>query len=268
MIHVVFNQADVLVLEQVVELDNTLHGKIVQIKDDYAVGPIVDIYETYGYQNRRDWWQNVLTHSPYTEQLNIVDDKLVVHQLQQLLASDSTQEIWIWMGQNAHDVCGYYWLLPQLKNYQGKIQILYLNNLPFINEKGNIFYPSHLHQIQPSEFLKAKKLARPITLSEFEIDPDEWKKLGSDNAYIRLLEGGKKLVSKEEGYFDGIILSGLTNEFQKLTKIIQNILGKLKIQIGDAFLVYRIKELIGQQKIEKTGNWEKGWKDVEVRLVE
>ena len=45
--------------------------------------------------------------------------------------------------------------------------------------KGQFFYPNNLFEIQPKEFLKAKKLARPISLSEFETDPDEWKKLCS-----------------------------------------------------------------------------------------
>ena len=76
------------------------------------------------------------------------------------------------MAQNAHDVCGYYWLMSQLKDYQGQVYVLYLNNLPFINDKGGIFYPAALHEIQPKEFLKAKKLPRLINLSEFEIDPD------------------------------------------------------------------------------------------------
>jgi hypothetical protein len=66
--------------------------------------------------------------------------------------------------------------MSQLKEYQEPIDVLYLNNLPFINDKGNIFYPTSLSEIQPKEFFKAKKLARPITLSEFEVDPDEWKK--------------------------------------------------------------------------------------------
>ena len=53
--------------------------------------------------------------------------------------------------------------LSQLAEFQGRIFILYLNNLPFINEKGAIFYPTTLFSIPPKEFIKAKKLARPVT---------------------------------------------------------------------------------------------------------
>jgi hypothetical protein len=92
------------------------------------------------------------------------------------LDEEPDEQVWIWMGQNVHDVCGYYWLMSQLKDYQGRIHVLYLNNLPFINEKGNIFYPTSLYEIQPKEFLKAKNWRGPLRLSEFEVDPDEWKK--------------------------------------------------------------------------------------------
>jgi hypothetical protein len=62
MIHLVFNTADVASIEEAIALDDSLAGKVVEIKDDYAVGPILDIYETEGYQARRDWWKNVLEH--------------------------------------------------------------------------------------------------------------------------------------------------------------------------------------------------------------
>lgn len=267
MIHIVFETANITALQQAIELDETLQGSIVEIKDDYAVGPLADIYETEGYQARRDWWKNLLEHSPYTEQLNIVDDKLTVHNLLKLLDENPEEEVWIWMAQNAHDVCGYYWLMSQLKEYQGRVQVLYLNNLPFINEKGQLFYPSYLHEIQPKEFLKAKKLARPITPSEFEVDPDEWKKLCQEDALVRFLEGGKKIIGREVGFYDKDILVHISSEAQKLSKVITNTLAKMKVKTGDVFLVWRIRELVTEGKLETAGDWNKGWKDITVKLA-
>ncbi len=107
---------------------------------------------------------------------SVADDNKTVAELIERLKAIDEEIVWIWAAQNKHDVSGYYWLISQLKDFQGRIFILYLNNLPFINEKGHIFYPTNIFEIQPKEFLKAKKLARPITLSEFEVDPDEWTK--------------------------------------------------------------------------------------------
>lgn len=266
MIHIVFNTADIAALEQAIELDESLSGKIIEIKDDYAVGPLLDIYETEGYQARRDWWKEVLTHSPYEDQLDIVDDQLTVHQLINALNHDENEMIWIWMGQNAHDVSGYYWLMSQFKEYQSRIHVLYLNNLPFLNEKGQLFYPTHLSQIQPKEFLKAKKLARPITLSEFELDPDEWKKLCQENEGVRFLEGGKKLVSMHISCYDKEILSLLTKNAQKLPSALTNIMAKLKVKLGDAFIVARLKALEEAGKLVFVGDWKKGWKDMVVQM--
>ena len=266
MIHLVFNTADIASIEEAIALDDSLAGKVVEIKDDYAVGPILDIYETEGYQVRRDWWKNILEHSPYEEQLDIVDDKLTVHQLIESLEANPEEEVWFWMGQNAHDVCGYYWLMTQLKPYQGRLQVLYLNNLPFLNDKGQLFYPTHLSEIQPKEFLKAKKLARPITLSEFEIDPDEWKKLCQENESVRFLEGGKKLVSMPINFYDKDINSLLTKNAQKLPSAIAHIISKMKIKTGDAFIVSRLKVMAEMGKIVFAGNWQKGWKDIVVQM--
>ena len=266
MINLVFNTADMASIEAAIALDETLAGKVIEIKDDYAVGPLLDIYETEGYQARRDWWKNILEHSPYEEQLAIVDDKLTVHELIQSLEENLEEEVWFWMGQNAHDVCGYYWLMSQLKPYQGRLQVLYLNNLPFLNDKGQLFYPSYLNEIQPKEFLKAKKLARPITLSEFEIDPDEWKKLCQENEGVRFLEGGKKLVSMSASFYDKDIFSLLTKNAQKLPSALAHIISKMKIKTGDAFIVSRLKAMQEIGKVVLAGNWQKGWKDIVVQM--
>lgn len=268
MIHIVFQEADTEVLKKAQELDETLAGDIQIIRDDFAVGPIKDIFETEGYQARRDYWKQQVDYSPYNAEhlMNLVDDKMTVHNLKKALDENEKEEVWIWMGQNQHDVCGYYWLISQLKDYQGGISVLYMNNLPFINEKGQIFYPTALHQIQPKEFLKAKKLSRKVTLSEFEIDPDEWKRLMEENGAIRILEGGKKIVSKEADFYDKDILAGLTNEAQKGNKAMHNIIAKMKIKTGDVTLVNRMKTLADEGKIELTGEPSKGWKEFEVKL--
>jgi hypothetical protein len=268
MIHIVFNESEVSLMNQVIELDEMLSGDVVQIKDDYAVGPLMAIDTEEGWQSRLAWWKTLLQGSPYGEEIaGSFDDRETVRKLKSKLDENSQEELWIWMGQNQHDVMGYYWLMPQFKDYQGRVMVLYLNNLPFINEKGHIFYPSWLNEIQPKEFVKAKKLARPVTLSEFEIDPDEWRKIAEESAVVRILEGGKKIAGKEDSYYDSEILKNLTGEWQKATRLLSNTLHRMKIKTGDVFLMWRIKFLIAQERIEVTGDVNKGWKDFDVKLA-
>lgn len=266
MIHVVFNETEVELMQQVIALDESLTGDVLQIKDDFAVGPLQELDTDEGWQVRLDWWKGLLQGSPYGENLaGSFDDRQTVKDIIGRLSENADELLWIWMGQNQHDVSGYYWLMRQLKEYQGKVFIIYLNNLPFINEKGQLFYPSWLSEIQPKEFLKAKKLARPITLSEFEVDPDEWKKLAEESAAVRILEGGKKIVGKDISFYDNEILKNLTGDWQKATRVLSNTLNRMKIKTGDVFLMARMKQLIADGSIETVGELNKGWKDFDVR---
>jgi hypothetical protein len=266
MIHVVFQQSDVDILKQAMELDETLKGEVFEIKDEWGVGPLVNIDTEEGWNQRLDWWRELLKDSPYGEKIvGSFDDRETVKQLTAALDADETLEAWIWMGQNQHDVTGYYWLMPQLRKYQGRLMIIYLNNLPFINDKGQIFYPLTIHDVLPKEIVKAKKLARPITLSEFEVDPDEWKKITEENASVRILEGGKKIAGKEATFYDGEILKNITPEWQKATRVLTNTLHRMKIKTGDVYIMWRMKQLIAEGKIDVTGELEKGWKEFDVR---
>ncbi len=266
MIHIVFQHADVQLLAEAMKLDESLQGEIIEIKDEWGVGPLKDLDTDEGWKARQDWWRELLTGSPYGEKIvGSFDDRETVKQLKEKLDADAETVAWIWMGQNQHDVTGYFWLMPQLKNYQGRILILFLNNLPFINEKGQLFYPWSVHDILPKEALKAKKLARPITLSEFEIDPDEWKRLSEENSFVRILEGGKKIAGKELGFYDGEILKNLTGEWQKATRLLSNTLHRMKIKTCDVFIMWRIKELIKEGRIDSMGDVASGWKEFDVR---
>ncbi len=265
MVHIVFQHADVNLLKEAMKLDESLNGEVIEIKDEWGVGPLKDIDTEDGWQARINWWTQLLAGSPYEKNMGSFDDRETVKTIKAKLDADETLDAWIWMGQNQHDVTGYYWLMPQLRAYQGRVMILYLNNLPFINEKGQIFYPWSVHDILPKEVVKAKKLARPITLSEFEVDPDEWKKISDENATIRILEGGKKIVAKQETFYDSELLKNITNEWQKATRVLTNTLHRMKIKTGDVFLMWRMKQLIADGKIETMGDVNGGWKEFDVR---
>lgn len=266
MIHIVFNEADVAILNKAIEMDEAMQGTVVEIKDDYAVGPISNVYLGEGIEARKHWWSGVLAGGDYNDKADdgAVNDYDTIATLVGTLRRNTEEKVWIWAAQNKHDVSGYYWLLHYMKEFQGRVFVLYLNNLPFINEKGNIFYPEWLHTIPPKEFIKAKKLARPITLSEFEVDPDEWIKLGSENKAVRILEGGKKLVQYNEDFYDADLKKYITKDWQKANKVIAHFLSKNKHTTGDAYLLWRLKKLIADGNYDVQGEV-KNMKDFEIK---
>jgi hypothetical protein len=267
MIHIVFNEPDIEVISKAITLDESLKGEILLIRDDFAVGPLADIYSQEGVSGRKDWWRMLLKG---TDAENAVDDgkvndELVFSRLTDALVNNESEIAWIWAAQNKHDVCGYYWLVSQLASFQSRIFILYLNNLPFINDKGHIFYPEWLSQIPPREFLKAKKLSRPVTISEFEVDADEWRKISEAGWMVRILEGGKKIAGFDDSYYDAGLDEFITPEFQKASRIISSFQSKKKHEsTGDVFLLWRLKTLVYSERYDVLGEL-KGAKDFEIK---
>jgi hypothetical protein len=267
MIHIVFQQADIEALSKSFDLDPGMQGKIVEIKDDFAVGPIGNIYTPEGKEFRKQWWSDILAGGDYDGLVyhDQVEDEKAVAGLIDALRMGPAEVLWIWVAPNKHDVSGYYWLISQLRDFYGRVFILFLNNLPFINEKGNIFYPVNLFQIAPKEFVKAKKLERAVTLSEFEIDPDEWTRLCNEGKGVRILEGGKKLLQYDYDFYDQELKKFITADWQKASRVIHNFLHKAEHRTGDAFLLWRLKTMLLNGEIDILGE-AKGMKDFEVKV--
>jgi hypothetical protein len=268
MMHVVFNEPDISVLKQAISLDETMEGEVLLIRDDYAVGPLAQLDQPEGWQARRDWWKMLLEASgdyKVDETLDMVDDKMALHNITKKLEENEDEVLWIWAAQNKHDVSGYYWLISQLQPWQGRVFILYLNNLPFINEKGSIFYPQWLSEIPAKEFLKAKKLARAVTPSEFEVDGDEWKRICNEGKMVRLLEGGKKLGQADVDFYDKALSKYVYGDFAKGQRIIAQFLAKEKETTGDVFMAWRLKQMIESNGWEVRGEINKSTKDFELR---
>jgi hypothetical protein len=277
-LHIVFGQSSAPALAAAFELDETLKGDLLFFEDDLSVGPLFILDTKDGQSNRRQWWQQIAGLQAQAQQQPAAEgaqpepavaeeesgDPELVKQLKTRLKTEEELQVWIWAGQNARDVCGYYWLISQLYDFSGRIHIIYLNNLPFLNEKGAVFYPTHLHQILPKEFLKARKLARPVSLAEFELDGDEWHRLMNENAGIRLLEGGKKLKGEPATHYDKDLLQQCGREFQKAGKVVGQVGGKLKYPVLEQFLTWRLKELVREEKLESRGEM-KTLKDFEVK---
>jgi hypothetical protein len=82
---------------------------------------------------------------------------------------------------------------------------------------------------------------------------------------VRILEGGKKIIGKEPEFYDNELLKNITTEWQKATRVLTNSLHRMKIKTGDVFLMWRMKHLISEEKIEVMGNVDEGWKAFDVR---
>jgi Domain of unknown function (DUF1835)/Protein of unknown function len=255
MFHIVFDSAGATLLNAAMDLDMTLDGETILFRDDYSVGPIQDLFNETGREERMNWWNTIREDVKIagTHEIKEETDSAVLSKITQRMKDEEFDQIWIWVAPNVKDVCGYYWLISQLKSFFGRIYVLNLNNLPFISEKGQVFYPVSLAEIPVREYIKAKKLARPVSSAEFETDPDEWLRLISENKNLRLLEGGKKISQKEDDYYDKAILHFLQPQFQKISRTLHQYLAKSPEKLNEDFLLWRLNHLIAAGAAEQQG---------------
>lgn len=248
MVHIVFDKDDGEALKKSFDLDETLAGEVVIMNEDWSIGPIMGTINSEGETTTRDEWMAKLFRIQASEENTL-------EKIKSILKENDEENIWIWIAPNSRDVCGYYFLVSNLESFKGRVYSLWLNNLPFINDKGQIFYPSYLSEIPPKEFVKTKRLAQQISGATFETDPDEWKKLQRENKLLRILEGARKIAGKPENFFDKEILGHIQNDWQKSQKIVQQILTKSKGLSNKIFILWRLRELIDKNEIEGRGEW-------------
>ena len=60
-------------------------------------------------------------------------------------------------------------------------------------------------------------------------------------------------------------MKNITGEWQKAWRVLGNTLHRMKIKTGDVYIMWRMKHLINEGKIEVMGNMEDGWKAFDVR---
>jgi hypothetical protein len=255
MFHIVFDTGGAELLSKAMDMDESLDGEIICLGDDYSIGPIRDLSAETGRHSRNTWLMHIrdgekeFNHPGYIEE----SDQVVLDKILQRMKDEEFDQIWIWVAPNAKDVCGYYWLISGLQDFYGRTYVISLNNLPFIGEKGNVFYPRTISEIPSREFIKAKILARPVTSAEFETDPDEWQRLASENKNLRLLEGGKKIVQHTDDYYDSALLHFLQPVFQKIPRTVQQFNLKSAEKISESFLFWRLRLLVSSGAAEQQG---------------
>jgi len=256
MFHIVFDAKGAAELSAAMDIDDSLDGETILIRDDYSTGPLRDIFTAEGQDYRRQWWSAISDgHGGHTvEGSDEESDSLKLQRVIERMEQEEFDQIWIWVAPNAKDVCGYYWTISLLNAFAGRIYVLHLNNLPFISDKGTVFYPSFLAEIPPREFVKARRLARAVSSAEFETDPDEWTRICEGDKNLRLLEGGKKLIQQEDDYYDKSLLNFLQPVFQKIPRTLHQYILKSQEKVNETFLLWRLKQLVISGVAEQQGD--------------
>lgn len=169
------------------------------------------------------------------------------HALHQILnrASDG-EPIRIWYSHNPDEMCGFYWLLAQLRK-KSPLGSIYAVKLPEWEYLSNETLCTHIGwgEISPGEwgkYLSFQQEVKPALLTACAM---RWTQLQEENAPLRIYLNGR-LQSAPESMYDSFILreaDALENRFSE-AELIGRILGKNQLGIGDAWIALRIEQFI------------------------
>ncbi len=261
--HIVTGDIAATPLRDAIATESAMEGEVIVMKDVLSVGPLQKEEGQKFSEMRSAFWQQVVLNEKNPVQ---VDDLERLLETGNELSKNEDAKIWLWQAPWPADICTYYWSLKYLGKYLGRLYILNIAGLPFLDENGKVFYPKSIGEIQPKELIKAKRLARPVTFAELETDIDEWRKLQAENAGIRTHEGGKRLLSKSEEHYDNQLIGFCSHQFQKASKVVNQTIARYNVPTGDLYLGWRLRKMTEAGRLELQGDITKGLKDFDVKL--
>jgi len=262
--HIVTGDAAAAALKDAIIMDPSMGGEVVVMRDLLNVGPLQKEEGQKFSEVRTAFWQQVVNNEKNPPAH--VDDTERLLGVCTEISKNEEAKIWLWIAPWPADLCLYHWTLKYLGNYLSRFFVVNIAGLPFLDEQGKVFFPKAIGEILPKELVKAKRLARAVNAAELETDGEEWRKVTAENAGIRTLEGGKRLVSRNDDHYDNQLSSFCSHQFQKASRIVGQALSKFNIPTGDVYLGWRLRQMVDIGRLQVQGETNKTLKDFEVKL--
>ena len=153
----------------------------------------------------------------------------------------------------------FFHLQPLLDN----VFLFDFSNFSMKNIHGEVVYPRCLGATDLSRVEDPEKQFRQLTGEELFTFRKLWERVKSVNSLLWILDKDQ-IMEKEETYFDSVLLSYCSHEFQSPARIIGYTLCDSDFNVGDSFLNYRMKQLALTGKVEFRGEL-RHMRDYEVR---
>lgn len=179
----------------------------------------------------------------------IADIKADLDQIHQRLTAG--EAIRIWYSDIPDDLCGFYWFMFQLKQWElTDVQVMTVRLPKWMVVNHTVWCKYTWGEVLPEQWHQYIHLQKVMPKEVINSYADYWQKLKLENAPLRVVLNGK-LVSVNEAFYDPFIeqyLMSLDNEFteaQCISKILNEQLG-----IGFSIIRSRIKMMIQEGKLD------------------
>ncbi|TCO74428.1 DUF1835 domain-containing protein [Marinisporobacter balticus] len=256
--HIVAGLSAEGLLKYSIKKDNSeWYGQVIGIPDDFSVGPICYLGREV-YDQRKRWLMDTLKITGALDDWEELQE-LYSAMIEKLNQINNKDKIVVWCGPNSIEVILFYQLC-----YKFRENSIFKVSLCELEEHKNI-HISLTGQCEPEHILNLTSQIRPITDEEKIYCVKELKRLINENKMVRILEDDR-VASKEEEFYDELILENAKKSYLKAPRVIGGTMGKSKYPVGDTFIDYRLRKLIDQGKLILRGNKESAMRFIEVKL--
>ena len=157
------------------------------------------------------------------------------------------EDIRIWYSNQPDEMCGLFWFLWQLKQWDVESGQVFIVKLPDweTDEKGGFLQKISFGEVLAEEWGRYLELQKPVPPAIMLYHADHWQTLQRENAPLRAVLNGR-LVSVPVTIYDDIIhreIKEVSETFQEVL-IIGQVLGEHQLGISDAWIAFRIDEMV------------------------
>jgi len=217
--------------------------KLICLQASLDFGPVCDLYSNEEIKKRTGWLSEIYDKDVSINKMLSED----IEKIKTLVKSYKNEKIYIWMGYSTVDeILNTARLLYHLPKPCNNIFIM-----DFLNYSPNGI-PKNLGETCPSKVAEMAKHFYQLSEEGLTNFVQLWERIKAGSSVLRILDDDDQILEKEESYYDSIILSYCTDEFQSAASILGKSMSA--IYIHDCFLLWRMKQLILQGKIEARGN--------------
>ncbi|KXY47189.1 hypothetical protein AT257_13795 [Bacillus cereus] len=262
--HITFGDSAYGNLKYVFQKNNEYKNeKVICINEDFSIGPIYKLESTEGMQERKQWLKEVLTTIGPTSELDYLDwIETTLKQNPQIVEEiSSSSKVILWHGENVSDAIGLRFVLSLLQNknihfeevnvtdfsqhIEYKVQDLQDKEIPYVLRSVSEM-PSEL-------ILEALQMKKELSQVQVHSLIQDWEKWSQTNGVLRIIEDGQ-ITTVFEDYYDVSILENTSNEYQRVSRIVGEVMEKNEQRIGDTYLTFRVHQLIQQGKLNYQGD--------------
>lgn len=231
--------------------------QLICLEDCLNLGPICDLDSVEEIEKRNNWLSKVFEVPTYVN-----GD---IEAIKSFIENYKNEKIYLWTGHAASEIINTARLLYRLQPKNNNVFVFDFSNFSMKNIHGEIVYPRCLNATGLSQVDEVEKHFHQLTDEDVSKFKKLWKKVKFGNSLLWILDKNGQIVEKEETYFDSLLLSYCTHEFQHPARIIGYTLCDVDFNIGDLYLHYRMKQLVLMNKLEICGKLEK-MQDYKVKL--